>query len=180
VSSPLLDLGGGAEVRILEPDDAGEVWRLVDGERERLRRWMPWVDGTTGPGDTGAFIAHARACDELDGLGIFVDGAYVGGIGLRVDAGRRDGEIGYWIGADHEGRGLVTRASRGLIGHAFGPLGLHRVTIRVGPENTRSRAIPERLGFTEEGRMREAGRGGDGPYDLVVYGLLVGEWSRAP
>jgi ribosomal-protein-serine acetyltransferase len=50
------------------------------------------------------------------------------------------------------------------------------VTIRVAPDNARSRAIPERLGFTEEGVMREAGRSALGHHDLVVYGLLDREW----
>jgi ribosomal-protein-serine acetyltransferase len=71
----------------------------------------------------------------------------------------------------------VTRACRALIAHAFGELGVHRVTIRVAPDNVRSRAIPERLGFTKEATLREAGRtDGRGYVDLVVYGLLDREW----
>jgi ribosomal-protein-serine acetyltransferase len=49
--------------------------------------------------------------------------------------------------------------------------------IRAGVENARSRAIPERLGFTYEGVAREEGRGSGGFYDLAVYGLLDREWS---
>ena len=50
------------------------------------------------------------------------------------------------------------------------------IVIRAGVENTRSRAIPERLGFTKEGVARGEGRGTPGFYDLVVYGLLEDEW----
>jgi ribosomal-protein-serine acetyltransferase len=176
VSRPLLDLGGGVEVRILDPGDAPEIFALVDAERERLRAWMPWVDPTTGPADVGAFIERARATDGLDALGLFLDGAYVGGAGLRVDAMAGDGELGYWIGSAHEGRGIVTRACRALIGYAFEELGLHRVTICAATDNARSRAIPSRLGFTEEGLLREAERTSTGYHDLVVYGLLEREW----
>ena len=176
MSSPLLDLGEGAEVRLLEPGDAEKVFELVDAERERLREWMPWVDATLGPADTREFIEHDRAAEDLDALGIYLDGSYVGGIGLRVDAMHRDAEIGYWIASAHEGRGLVTRACDELIDYAFTELGLHRVTIRVAPSNARSRAIPERLGFTEEALLREAGRTALGYHDLVVYGLLEDEW----
>lgn len=179
MSRPLFDLGDGVEVRILEPEDAEEVFALVDADRERLRAWMPWVDGTTSPADTRAFIEGDRASGGIDALGIYVDGSYVGGIGLRPDVQHGDAELGYWIGSAHEGRGLVTRACRALVDHAFGDLGLHRVTIRVAPENGRSRAIPERLGFTEEGLMREAGRTALGYQDLVVYGLLDGERSSS-
>lgn len=177
MSRALLDLGEGAEVRVLEPEDAEEVFALVESNRERLREWMPWVDPTHGPADTRAFIEGDRASDGLDALGIYVDGRYVGGIGIRPDPLHGDAEIGYWIGSAHEGRGLISRACRALVDHAFGALGLHRVTIRVAPHNTRSRAIPERLGFTQEGVMREAGRSGLGAHDLVVYGLLDREWK---
>lgn len=164
---------------MLDPADAEEVYALVDQERERLREWMPWVDGTRSPEDTRSYIHRARANGEdLDGLGVFVDGVYAGGFGVRLDLMHGDGELGYWIGSAWEGRGLVTRACRAMIAHAFGALRLHRATIRVAPDNIRSRAIPERLGFTQEGVLREAGRSdAHGHHDLVVYGLLDREWS---
>jgi ribosomal-protein-serine acetyltransferase len=178
VSELLFDLGGGAEVRALEPGDADEVFAVVEANRERLREWMPWVDGTTSADDTREFIERARRAEkDRDGLGIFVDGRYAGGIGIRVDVLDRHAEIGYWIGSAWEGRGLVTRACEALLRHAFGELGMHRVSILVAPANTRSRAVPERLGFTEEALLRQAGRtDGQGFVDIVVYGLLEDEW----
>jgi ribosomal-protein-serine acetyltransferase len=177
VSTPFLDLGDGVEVRKLEPADAEEIYALVDSERERLKARMPWAEGASVE-TTRAFIEANVSTDGLDALGIFVDGTYVGGIGIRPEMEGVDCEIGYWIASAHEGRGLVTAACRALIDLAFGELGLHRVTIRVAPDNARSRAIPERLGFTQEGVMREAGRTSLGHNDLVVYGLLHREWNR--
>ena len=72
------------------------------------------------------------------------------------------GELGYWIRANHEGRGHITRACRALIDIGFEELGLHRIEIRAGLENARSRAVPERLGFTYEGIEREGSRGSRG------------------
>jgi ribosomal-protein-serine acetyltransferase len=50
--------------------------------------------------------------------------------------------------------------------------------IHCAPDNKRSRAIPERLGFREEARLRETelirGRYLDG----IVYGMLEPEWGR--
>lgn len=177
MSTPFLDLGDGVEVRKLEPADAEEVYAIVQRERERLQPWMPWAEGATVE-TTRSFIEANVTTNGLDALGIFVDGAYVGGIGMRPEELHGDTEIGYWIASTHEGGGLVTRACQALIGHAFGELRLHRVTIRAAPDNARSRAIPERLGFTEEGVMREAGRASTGYHDLVVYGLLDREWTR--
>ena len=63
--------------------------------------------------------------------------------------------------------------------HAFGPWDLQRISIEAAPENTRSRAVAERLGFREEGLLREAERVGSRMLDHVVYGLLAEEWRAA-
>ncbi len=176
--SPLpVDLGDDALLRRLTLDDLGEIWALVQAERDRIGVWMPWVEGTRTLEDQRRWLEGVLAdARSADGLGIFVDGAYAGGIGLMIDAFGVVGEVGYWIGSAHEGRGFVTRATRALIDVGFGERGLHRITIRAGVDNVRSRAIPERLGFTEEGVLRGEGKGSVGFYDMVVYGLLEDEW----
>jgi ribosomal-protein-serine acetyltransferase len=174
VSRPFLDLGDGLEVRHLDPVDADELQTVIEANRERLRRWMSWAEGSTLE-TTRAFI---EADEGLDPLGIALRGALVGSIGARPEPMRGDAELGYWVAETHEGRGLVTRSCRALIEHLFSVLGLHRVTILAAPDNVRSRAVPERLGFTEEGRLREAGWSTPGYHDLVVYGLLEHEWTR--
>jgi ribosomal-protein-serine acetyltransferase len=176
--SPLpVGLGEGAILRRFTMDDLDAIWRLVDDERDRIGVWMPWVELTHTIDDERGWLASVTADERsLDGCGIFVEGELAGGIGLMVDAWGFVGEIGYWIGSAHEGRGLVTRACRALIDIGFRERGLHRIAIRAGVENQRSRAIPERLGFTEEGVQRGAGRGLGLFHDLVVYGLLEDEW----
>ena len=180
--SPLpADLGDGAILRRLTIEDLGEIWALVDAERDRVGEWMPWVEGTKTIEDERRWLAGVVADERgLEGCGIFVpDDGYAGGIGLMLDSFGIMGEVGYWIGSEHEGRGLVTKATRALIDIGFGELGLHRIVIRAGVGNARSRAVPERLGFTLEGYTREEGRGCSGFYDIVVYGLLDREWPRA-
>jgi ribosomal-protein-serine acetyltransferase len=176
--SPLpVDLGDGAALRRLALDDLDAVWALVDGERDRLRPWLPWVDATRSIDDQRRWLEGVIAAERnLDGCGIFVGGVYAGGAGLTWDQFDVVGEIGYWIGSAHEGKGFVSRATRALIEIAFGELRLHRITIQAAVDNLRSRAIPERLGFTQEGVIRGAERSARGFHDLVVYGLLEDEW----
>jgi ribosomal-protein-serine acetyltransferase len=178
--SPLpVDLGDDLSLRRLRMDDLAEIWALVEAERDRIAMWMPWVEATRTIEDQGVWLEGVVANERsVDGVGMFVDGTYVGGIGLMMDAFGVTGEIGYWIGSAHEGRGLVTRASRAMIDIGFRERRLHRIVIRAGVENLRSRAIPERLGFTQEGVLRGEGKGSNGFYDLVVYGLLEDEWPR--
>ena len=71
----------------------------------------------------------------------------------------------------------MTRAVRALVNHALVDEDLHRVEIRAAPDNVRSRAIPERLGFREEGLLRVSERIGDRYLDSVVYGMLAPEWA---
>lgn len=172
-------LPGGAVLRPLVVDDAPALFAVADADRERLGRWMPWVEGTRSLRDEETWIRRLRMDPEArDGLGIFLGDALIGSTGITADPFRIVGEIGYWIRSDHEGRGFVTSAVRVLLREGFEAMGLHRIAIRVGVANTRSRAIPERLGFREEGVLRGEGKGSGGFYDLVVYGLLEDEWRE--
>lgn len=72
----------------------------------------------------------------------------------------------------------MTRACQAMITYAFHTMKLNKVEIRCATENVRSRAIPERLGFKEEGLIRQAEWLYDHYVDLVVYGLLASEWPQ--
>jgi ribosomal-protein-serine acetyltransferase len=111
-------------------------------------------------------------------VAIVDDGRIVGTLGFyRVDWENRSASIGYWIAESCQGRGIVTQAVRALTDHAFGTWQLNRVEIRAGIGNERSRAIATRLGFKEEGVLREAERVGDRYVDHVVHAMLAADWS---
>lgn len=63
--------------------------------------------------------------------------------------------LGYSIDTAHEGRGLMREALEAVLADAFGRVGLHRVQANVRPENARSLALLQRLGFEREGLARE-------------------------
>jgi ribosomal-protein-serine acetyltransferase len=171
------DLPGGAHLRLIEESDADELFALTDRNREHLEPWMPWIALTRAPDDTLQFIrATRRQLADDDGMQLAIvgaDGAIAGVVGFhRIDWANRATSIGYWLAADRQGRGLMTEAVRALVEYAFGR-GLHRIEIAAAVDNTRSRAVPERLGFRAEGVERGAERHGERYLDLVVYALLA-------
>ena len=169
------------DLRLLDEADADELHRLIEENRAHLAHWMPWAAGQT-PEATLEFIRMTRVQAEANEgfqAGVICDGTIVGMAGIHaVNWPHRFGTIGYWLDEGHQGRGLMTRAVRDLTDHAFGEWDLHRVEIRVATDNQRSRAIPERLGFREEGVLREAERIGDRYNDLVVYAMLAPDWVQ--
>lgn len=70
----------------------------------------------------------------------------------------------------------MTRAVRAVVEHAVSVCKLNRIEIRAAADNERSRAIAERLGFREEGTLRQAERVGETYLDIVVYSMLGSEW----
>ena len=169
------------ELRLLREAHAEALFTLTDRNREYLRRWLPWVEGTGVVKATANFIRNGR--DQLrrnDGLhtGIWYRGGLVGVAGYHYwNWTSRKTEIGYWLAAPLQGKGIVTRACAALVDYAFRNLGLNRIEIRTATGNARSRAVAERLGFTQEGILREAEWSAEGVVDQVVYGLLRRDWE---
>ena len=157
------------------------LWAVARDERERLGEWMPWVEGTTSLDVQRVWLTKVvEEPSGLEGCGIFVEDELAAGVGLSWDAFGITGEIGYWARAAYEGQGLITRATAEFTRLAFEHVGLNRVVIRAGVGNSRSRAVPERLGYVEESIERGAGRGLGGFYDMVVYAMLAEEWRDRP
>ena len=141
-------------------DDAVEMFALVEKHRADLREWLTWIDATQSLADTRRYAQFARAQFE-NGVGfdyaMRYGGELVGSIGLHgFDWASRSAQIGYWLAPDVRGRGIVTRAATALVTHAIAHLDVHRLEIRCVVDNVRSRAVPERLGFTFEGILAEA------------------------
>ncbi len=174
-------LSDKAELRLLEERHAEELFALINQNRERLLIWVPWLSNADSLEHTRNFTKRKlqRFADNNGFVaGIWYQGALAGEIALEyIDWSNRMTEIGYWLDADVEGKGLVTKACRSLIAYAFDNLKLNRVQIRCAAENLRSRAIPEKLGFTQEGILRQVERLHDRYVDLVIYGMLENEWQ---
>jgi ribosomal-protein-serine acetyltransferase len=172
---------GAVEVRRLKRADAEAIFATVERNREHLRAWLPWVDGSRDASATLAFLEqHEAAAAEgrTAGYALWEDGRVLGIAGLHdMDAGNRSAAIGYWLTGCAQGRGLITAAVRRLLELGFGALALERIEIRCAVGNARSAAVPERLGFSFEGVLRHGQWLNGRPVDLRLYSLLGGEWA---
>ena len=170
------------ELCLLSDDDAQALFDLTDQNREHLRQWLIWVDNIETISDARRYIRSSLGQlvdDNGFQTGIWYRGTLSGIIGYQsVDWVHRSTTLGYWVGASCQGKGLVTKACSALVDWAFREWRLNRVEIRCATGNDRSRAMPERLGFTQEGSLREAEWLYDHFVDLAVYGMLADEWRE--
>ncbi len=171
----------GVTIDTLELRHAEELFALTDHNRDYLRRWLPWLDAIRVVEDTRSFI-RATLAQTRDNRGfqaaIVSGGRVTGVIGHhQIDWRNRATAMGYWLGEEYQGQGLVTAACRRLVDHGFGVMGLHRIEIRCAIENHRSRAVPRRLGFGLEGQLREAEWLYDHWVDHVLYAGLATDWG---
>ncbi|NOU97691.1 GNAT family N-acetyltransferase [Paenibacillus sp. LMG 31456] len=169
------------ELRLCEVKYAAQLYDLVNSNRAHLREWLPWVDGTRSAAYIQMFLESCirqHAANNGFNYLMFYQGELVGNIGLHsIDWTHKKTSIGYWLATGFEGKGLMTKSCCAVVDHLFGVMQLNRVEIKVGELNAKSRAIPERLGFKQEGVVRQAEWLYDHYIDHVIYGMLAREWD---
>lgn len=170
-------------LKMIDHRDAEELFELSDRSRDHIRTWLPWINFTKEVEDTRNYIKYSlKRYAENDGLTICVlsHGKIAGVVDFHeIDDKNKVTSIGYWMGEEYKGRGLLTRACRFLFSYAFDELGMNRIEIRAATENVKSRGVPERLGFRQEGIIRQAAKLYDEYTDHAVYGMLKSEWNKA-
>lgn len=170
------------ELQLFQIHHAEELFHLVDSNREHLSRWLPWVDGITSPLQYHSIIPMwlKQFTDNIGfNAGIRFRGQLVGSIGFhQMDWNNSHTSIGYMLSKNAQGYGIISRSVKAMLNYAFFQLGLHRVEIRCGEYNYKSRAVPERLCFTKEGLIRDGERINHSYHNLIVYSMLAPEWQK--
>lgn len=143
-------------VRAFRPDDAESIARHIDN----INIWRNVRDMLPHPyrvEDAREFIAAAIRQTPQVSFAIEADGAAVGGIGVRPgeDVYRVTGEIGFWLGEDYWGRGIMTGAVTAFSRYAFEAYSLRRLEARVYEWNTASRRVLEKAGYEREAFLRD-------------------------
>ncbi|MEW1722508.1 GNAT family protein [Streptomyces sp. NPDC093109] len=178
-----LPLGDNAQLRPLEPWQAPEFLAHIDRARPNVDPWIPWATLSTDLASATAVLqryADNQARDTARIYGIWLDSTLVGGVMFTsFEAAAGVCEVGCWLEAAGQGRGLVTAASRALIDWAFLERGMSRVEWWAAVGNTRSSESARRLGMTLDGVLRQRYPYRGVRHDKEIWSVLRDEWPAA-
>jgi ribosomal-protein-serine acetyltransferase len=163
-------------LELIDDHHAQPLLDLLNKNREHLKEWLPWVDSMRSVDDFHRYITMSKKKqdDKMElGFVILYNGIVAGRIGLHYfDHHNKICAVGYWLGMEFVGKGIITVACKRLCEYAFAELGFNRIEIKCGVGNDKSAAVPKRLGFTKEGVLKQAEWVNGKFIDLNLYSLL--------
>lgn len=169
-------------LKILEERDTQALFNIVDNSRDYLNEWLPFVKFTKTSEDTKQFIKSAlNQFIENDGFhcGIWYNEQLIGVIGLHyINWLNEKTSIGYYIDQNYENLGIMTKCTKFLIDYCFNEINLNRIEIQTATKNIKSQKIPRKLGFKQEGILREDEKLNGKIVDSYVFSLLKSEYNN--
>lgn len=163
-------------IRPFGPDDADSLARHANSRDV----WLNLRDAFPHPytvDDARGFIDHLAQADPLSSFALVVDGEAAGAIGLVLgtDVERVGAELGYWLGEEYWGRGVVSEAVAAFARAAFDAFDLTRVFALPFERNSASLRVLEKAGFAREGRLRRSAIKDGVVLDQVLFALVRDE-----
>lgn len=145
-------------LELLNESHAPEIFDLTEKNRVYLDKWLPWVKYTKSKEDTLIFIKNStEQFKNKTGLQTVIKykNQIAGLIGLvEVSYLRNVTEIGYWLGEEFTGKGIMTRSCKALTDHTFREFKVNRINIICDVNNTASQNVPKRLGYFNQGILK--------------------------
>ncbi|RDW17189.1 GNAT family N-acetyltransferase [Oceanobacillus arenosus] len=147
-------------IRMALPGDGKVVYDAMNASRQDLNKWLEFAlfEQTLEQVEQMVREAHIHFLKRIElRFHIFhkKTGEFIGSASLHhINWSVPKFEIGYWIDSRQSGKGYMLEAIEGLTFYAFYALRANRVEILCDSKNVKSRAIPERLGYTLEGTLR--------------------------
>jgi ribosomal-protein-serine acetyltransferase len=163
--------------------DVGAIDEAVTASLNELQPWLPWASRDYSRSTTQHFVRDsmnawndARAFDFAIRRPENPD-RHVGNVSVwYTSRANQVAEIGYWVRTDETSKGVCTEATARVLQVGFEELKLHRVTLRIAVGNRASERVAEKLGFLQEGVLREDVKVGSRWMDHTLWGLLDTEW----
>ena len=130
--------------------------------------------------DARYFVEGCIACREKGQItrAIVIDGKAAGSIGVFImdDIYEKSGELGYWLSETYWGSGIMTEAVKQICHEAFDKFDIIRIFAEPFEQNTGSRRVLEKAGFTYEGTMRNGVYKNGVVYSYCMYSMLKEEF----
>ena len=172
-------------IRLARHSDLPAYFNLIERNRPRLEDFFAGTVALTQTlDDTASHLADVIAqADERKHFPFLVFDENTGSLIASIQVKNLDwaipkGELGYYIDAAYEGRGVVTKAVSRIIRFCFDELGLNKVFIRTHEGNVSSRRVAEKNGLIHEGTIRKDYKTTRGEVvDLMYYGLVREEFE---
>ncbi|MBR0133968.1 GNAT family N-acetyltransferase [Candidatus Saccharibacteria bacterium] len=163
-------------LRRLSRENAQEKFDLIIANHDHLLPWLPWADFYHEIDDMYNYTDSE--IEKFDnGIAFSYDIYYKDQLAGSIDFNNVSEEnhrveLGYWLGEEFTGKGIVTRAAAAMTKYALEKLNINRVAILACTDNTASVNVAKRLNFTEEGTLRGYLELPDGVHDVIVYSKL--------
>ncbi|MBJ7221348.1 MULTISPECIES: GNAT family N-acetyltransferase [unclassified Brenneria] len=158
-------------LRIQDENDTAALFALVQQEKPRLRRTLPWPDSVKHPDDTLGTIKTNREAFAAGTAAVYIirwQGVIAGVVSFN-SIRDKVGEIGYWIAERFEGKGIVSQSVNTLIQGYMRAGIVNRFVIKASVENARSNALAQRLGFRFYQQAKGGEKLGDRRIDQNIY-----------
>jgi RimJ/RimL family protein N-acetyltransferase len=170
-------ISGGLRLRPLRRDDAGAFHAAALESVATVGQWLPWCHAgySLDEAEQWTLICERNREDgSAYSMGIFSehDGLLLGGIRINeINREHNFAQIGYWIRASQQGRGVAPRALAMIAAYGFEVLGLTRLEILAQEGNHASRRVAEKAGATFEGLLKNRLVVRGTPYTAAMYSL---------
>jgi ribosomal-protein-alanine N-acetyltransferase len=170
-------------LRYLTAADVPALFELgSDPDVTRFFSWGPYRDESEAAAFVESLDRRRESGERLE-LAIVANGddRPIGITGLS-DFSHRDRRavVGTWLGRPHWGSGANRESKALVLAMGFRALGLNRISALASPQNVRSIAALQRLGFVQEGVLRGWHVHGGTPRDVAILRMMRDEWERTP
>ena len=168
-------------LRFLTESDASALFDIYSHpEVMRYWSWPPWTEKDQAQQMLLSAHDGYNTGNALQlGIERLTDQVLIGSCSLfHFNLPSRRAEIGYILGRPYWGFGYMHEALQTLLRYAFLTLDLNRLEADIDPRNQASAKTLERLGFQQEGYLRERWIVNDEVSDTALYGLLRREWQE--
>jgi ribosomal-protein-alanine N-acetyltransferase len=169
---------GKCKVRSWHPEDVESIVRHANNRKVwlHLRDRFPYPYTKT---DARNWIQISLSTQPETNFAIDVSGEAIGGISFDVqtDVERYSAEVGYWLGEEYWGQGIMTSVLKVTTPYAIETYQLNRIYAVPFTHNIASMRVLEKAGYTRECMMRRSAFKDGRFVDEALYAFVIDDWT---